>query len=218
MSWFVRNVRDAKWWDRGARGSVADLVGDDEAQVGVKPLRPRARPADVDVPLGGRPGGLPRPLRRGAAHRRRRGAAAAAVGLLPLPAERLAHDRRCRLRAVRDPRASGRARIRTGRLGRLSALRGRDEARREQPRRRRTEPAGGVRALSGADRRASSGRAGCPRRLPRAARAAAGARGPRRPRPAAPRARARRRPRAPRRRAAAPPRRSPAGRARARWS
>ena len=35
MSWFVRNVRDAKWWDRGARGSVADLVGDDAAQVGV---------------------------------------------------------------------------------------------------------------------------------------------------------------------------------------
>jgi len=34
VSWFVRNVRDAQWWDRGARGSVADLVGDDEAQVG----------------------------------------------------------------------------------------------------------------------------------------------------------------------------------------
>jgi uncharacterized cupin superfamily protein len=34
VSWFVRNVRDAQWWDRGARGSVADLVGDDAAQVG----------------------------------------------------------------------------------------------------------------------------------------------------------------------------------------
>ena len=34
MSWFVRNVRDAQWWERGPRGSVADLVGDDEAQVG----------------------------------------------------------------------------------------------------------------------------------------------------------------------------------------
>jgi uncharacterized cupin superfamily protein len=34
VSWFVRNVRDAQWWDRGARGSVADLVGDDTAQVG----------------------------------------------------------------------------------------------------------------------------------------------------------------------------------------
>ncbi len=35
MSWFVRNLRETKWWDRGPRGSVADLVGDDEAQVGV---------------------------------------------------------------------------------------------------------------------------------------------------------------------------------------
>jgi uncharacterized cupin superfamily protein len=34
VSWFVRNVRNAQWWDRGARGSVADLVGDDAAQVG----------------------------------------------------------------------------------------------------------------------------------------------------------------------------------------
>jgi uncharacterized cupin superfamily protein len=34
VSWFVRNVRDAHWWDRGARGFVADLVGDDYAQVG----------------------------------------------------------------------------------------------------------------------------------------------------------------------------------------
>jgi len=35
VSWFVRNFRDMKWWDRGPRGFVADLVGDDEAQVGV---------------------------------------------------------------------------------------------------------------------------------------------------------------------------------------
>jgi uncharacterized cupin superfamily protein len=35
VSWFVRNVRDMQWWDRGVRGSVSDLVGDDEAQVGV---------------------------------------------------------------------------------------------------------------------------------------------------------------------------------------
>jgi uncharacterized cupin superfamily protein len=35
VSWFVRNVRDAQWWDRGPRGSVTDLVGDDAAQVGV---------------------------------------------------------------------------------------------------------------------------------------------------------------------------------------
>jgi uncharacterized cupin superfamily protein len=35
MSWFVRNLRDMKWWDRGPRGFVTDLVGDDDAQVGV---------------------------------------------------------------------------------------------------------------------------------------------------------------------------------------
>ncbi|HJQ74905.1 MAG TPA: cupin domain-containing protein [Gaiellaceae bacterium] len=34
MSWFVRNVRESRWWDRGPRGFVTDLVGDDEAQVG----------------------------------------------------------------------------------------------------------------------------------------------------------------------------------------
>jgi uncharacterized cupin superfamily protein len=34
MSWFVRNLSDMKWWDRGPRGHVADLVGDDDAQVG----------------------------------------------------------------------------------------------------------------------------------------------------------------------------------------
>jgi uncharacterized cupin superfamily protein len=34
VSWYVRNVRDAKWWDRGARGSVASLVENDEDQVG----------------------------------------------------------------------------------------------------------------------------------------------------------------------------------------
>jgi uncharacterized cupin superfamily protein len=35
VSWFVRNLREMKWWDRGPRGFVADLVGDDGAQVGV---------------------------------------------------------------------------------------------------------------------------------------------------------------------------------------
>ena len=32
--WFVRNLSEMKWWDRGPRGHVADLVGDDHAQVG----------------------------------------------------------------------------------------------------------------------------------------------------------------------------------------
>jgi hypothetical protein len=34
VSWFVRNVRDAQWWERGPRGSVSQLVDDDSAQVG----------------------------------------------------------------------------------------------------------------------------------------------------------------------------------------
>ena len=35
MSWFVRNVRDSKWWDRGPRGHVTLLVENDDDQVGV---------------------------------------------------------------------------------------------------------------------------------------------------------------------------------------
>jgi uncharacterized cupin superfamily protein len=35
MSWSVRNLGEMKWWDRGPRGFVAELVGDDPAQVGV---------------------------------------------------------------------------------------------------------------------------------------------------------------------------------------
>ena len=35
MSWFVRNIREMKWADRGPRGFVTDLVDDDDAQVGV---------------------------------------------------------------------------------------------------------------------------------------------------------------------------------------
>jgi len=35
MSWSVRNLSDLKWWDRAPRGSVAELVEDENAQVGV---------------------------------------------------------------------------------------------------------------------------------------------------------------------------------------
>jgi quercetin dioxygenase-like cupin family protein len=35
MSWYVRNVRDGKWWDVGPRGLVTELVDDDDPQVGV---------------------------------------------------------------------------------------------------------------------------------------------------------------------------------------
>ena len=61
---------------------------------GRPPRRDAAGGADGDVPLGVRPGGLPRPLGRGHARHRGRGAAAAAVGLRPLPARGEARDRR----------------------------------------------------------------------------------------------------------------------------
>jgi uncharacterized cupin superfamily protein len=34
VSWFVRNVRDMKWWDRGPRGCVTLLVENEDDQVG----------------------------------------------------------------------------------------------------------------------------------------------------------------------------------------
>lgn len=35
MSWFVRNVREMKWWTGRSGGFISDLVNDDDAQVGV---------------------------------------------------------------------------------------------------------------------------------------------------------------------------------------
>ena len=35
MAWFVRNLRELKWWERPSRGFVTELVGDDDRQVGV---------------------------------------------------------------------------------------------------------------------------------------------------------------------------------------
>jgi uncharacterized cupin superfamily protein len=35
VSWYVRNVRDGKWWDCGPRGFVTELVDDEDPQVGV---------------------------------------------------------------------------------------------------------------------------------------------------------------------------------------
>jgi len=32
--WRIVNVREGEWWDRGPRGLVTELVGDDSAQVG----------------------------------------------------------------------------------------------------------------------------------------------------------------------------------------
>ena len=35
MGWYVRNVRDGKWWDVGPRGFVTELVDDDDPQMGI---------------------------------------------------------------------------------------------------------------------------------------------------------------------------------------
>jgi uncharacterized cupin superfamily protein len=35
VSWFVRNLREMRWRDRGPRGFVSDPVVDDDAQIGV---------------------------------------------------------------------------------------------------------------------------------------------------------------------------------------
>ncbi|MFZ0341355.1 MAG: cupin domain-containing protein [Gaiellaceae bacterium] len=35
MSWYVRSVRDGKWWDYGPAGFATELVDDDDPQVGV---------------------------------------------------------------------------------------------------------------------------------------------------------------------------------------
>ena len=85
--WFVLNAREARWWSGEGRGALTDFEGGTRVPAVRNPcLGPRPGRADVDVPLGGRPGGLPRPVRRGAPARRGRGAPAAAVGLRALPA------------------------------------------------------------------------------------------------------------------------------------
>jgi uncharacterized cupin superfamily protein len=35
VSWYVRNLRDAKWWDYGPAGFATMLIDDDDPQVGV---------------------------------------------------------------------------------------------------------------------------------------------------------------------------------------
>jgi len=35
MSWYVRNISEMKWWDRGPRGFVTEFVDDDDPQMGV---------------------------------------------------------------------------------------------------------------------------------------------------------------------------------------
>jgi alpha-glucosidase len=105
-----------------------------------RPLLARARPADVDVPPRGRPGGFPGPARAGAGDRRGRGARARDVGPPALPVAHAAHDRR------RGRRAGARARGRRAAREVQRPLPGRRGGRAAR-RRRRERDRGTVRAL-----------------------------------------------------------------------
>ena len=116
--WFVLNARDSRWYYAEGRVGILRLRGRSRVRAGRRQHHGSpARRADGDVSLGGRPGGLPRALRRGAADHRGRGAAPRAVGLRPLPTEREARDHRRRPGPVRRARggcASAHGRARTG--------------------------------------------------------------------------------------------------------
>ena len=85
--WFVVNLADALAVHNEEKGGAAYPLEPREApfgDVGVNVTRPLARRAERALPRGGRAGGVPRALGRVHADRRGGGAAAAAVGLLPL--------------------------------------------------------------------------------------------------------------------------------------
>ena len=92
QGWFVINAREAQWWDRKGRGALCEFEGagfegaTDFLQLGINITVLAPRRADGDVPLRERPGGFPRARRRGAGHRRRRGAPAAPWDFLHCPA------------------------------------------------------------------------------------------------------------------------------------
>ena len=84
---------------RGSRGARAGLLAAGDQHPGAAAGR-----ADVDVPLGGRPGGLPRRRRRGARDRRGRRTAPSPVGSPALSTRDEARDRRSRADAVHGRR------------------------------------------------------------------------------------------------------------------
>ena len=64
--WFVANARDSRWYYVEGRGAFCDFEGEQEFEqlgINLQALMPGRR--DGDVPLGGRPGGLPRRVGRG---------------------------------------------------------------------------------------------------------------------------------------------------------
>ena len=100
--WFVLNAKDSRWYHADGRSGLLRPRGRRRVlAAGDQHLRARAGPADGDVSLGGRPGGLPRGVGRSDPDRGGRGASAARVGLRPLPARHEARHRRRRRRALR---------------------------------------------------------------------------------------------------------------------
>ena len=113
------------------RGEGRRLVSPRATRVAVRRRRrPCPRPvagrSQRPLPLGGRPGGVPGACRRMHADRRGRGAAAAPVGLLPLPGGHVPRHRRSRRGPMRHPHAR---RATRGRDVALSGERGRGEVR-----------------------------------------------------------------------------------------
>ena len=102
--WFVLNLADALAVRNEEKGGAMYPLEPREAPFGDLGVNVRVALAgrpERALPLGGRAGRVPRALGRVHADRRRGGAAAAAVGLLPLPGRHLPRDRRRRRRAVR---------------------------------------------------------------------------------------------------------------------
>ena len=145
--WFVLNLADALAVRNEVKGgAIIPLEPRGRAVRGLRRQRPRrlARRAERPLPLRERARGVPRALGGVHADRRGAGAAAAPVGLLPLPGRHAPHLRRRRRGAVRDPHDRRSAR----RAAQLSRERGRREARR-LGREGDPEPGRGVRRLAG---------------------------------------------------------------------
>ena len=143
MSWSVRNVRDMQWWNRGPRGFVTLLVEDDDAQVGVnlfvlgpgEPMSMYHWEADQEgfLVLSGEAllvvDDEERPLRQWDYFHKPAGVSHTILGAGSGPHGVRLDEDECPLDRHRGARAPGQPR-----LGRLSAQRRRDEARRGESR------------------------------------------------------------------------------------
>ena len=184
--WFVVNAREARWLE-GDLARVLQLRSGSRGAIPAARDQPEpagAGRADDDVSPRGGAGGLPRALRRMCAHRRGRGAPAAAMGLLPLPGRRRPCDRRRRRRPSLVLAVGARSEESRGSVFYPADPAARRRHGRAASRPRLPDPA--VRRMRGSPRRGGpTGTAGCPssERRPRGRHAGVGSRLPRPPRP-----------------------------------